>query len=81
MKTTCQVNKIDFNFIFQNSFPLPPPPSLPPITDATNLLKSCPTKRKLSSGCVGVFTQYTAISRKVVGNSARDNPKGYCGWF
>jgi len=25
--------------------------------------------------------QYTAISRKVVGKSARDNPEGYCGWF
>ena len=24
---------------------------------------------------------YTAISRKVVGKSARDNPKRYCGWF
>ena len=24
---------------------------------------------------------YTAISRKVVGKSARDNPKRFCGWF
>ena len=24
---------------------------------------------------------YTAISRKVVGKSARDNPEKYCGWF
>ena len=24
---------------------------------------------------------YTAISIKVVGKSARDNPEGYCGWF
>ena len=24
---------------------------------------------------------YTAISRKVVGKSARDNPQRYCGWF
>ena len=24
---------------------------------------------------------YTAISRKVVGKSARDNPDRYCGWF
>ena len=24
---------------------------------------------------------YTAISRKVVGRSARDNPERYCGWF
>ena len=24
---------------------------------------------------------YTAVSRKVVGKSARDNPKRYCGWF
>ena len=23
----------------------------------------------------------TAISRKVVGKSARDNPERYCGWF
>ena len=26
-------------------------------------------------------SQYTAISRKVVGKSARDNPERYCGWF
>ena len=25
--------------------------------------------------------QHTAISRKVVGKSARDNPEKYCGWF
>ena len=24
---------------------------------------------------------YTAISKKVVGKSARDNPERYCGWF
>ena len=24
---------------------------------------------------------YTAISRKVVGKSARDNPERHCGWF
>ena len=24
---------------------------------------------------------YTAISRRVVGKSARDNPERYCGWF
>ena len=24
---------------------------------------------------------YTAVSRKVVGESARDNPERYCGWF
>ena len=24
---------------------------------------------------------YTAISRKVVGKSARDNPERYCGWL
>ena len=24
---------------------------------------------------------YTAISRKVVGKSARDSPERYCGWF
>ena len=24
---------------------------------------------------------YTAISRKVVGKRARDNPERYCGWF
>ena len=28
-----------------------------------------------------LFTRYTAISRKVVGQSARDNPERYCGWF
>ena len=25
--------------------------------------------------------KYTAISRKVVGKSARDNPERHCGWF
>ena len=25
--------------------------------------------------------QFAAISRKVVGKSARDNPERYCGWF
>ena len=29
----------------------------------------------------GLRTLYTAISRKVVGKSARDNPERYCGWF
>ena len=24
---------------------------------------------------------YTAISRKIVGKSARDNPERHCGWF
>ena len=28
-----------------------------------------------------LFTWYTAISRKVVGKSARDNLERYCGWF
>ena len=28
-----------------------------------------------------VTFEYTAISRKVVGKSARDNPERYCGWF
>ena len=27
------------------------------------------------------FTKYTAISRKVVGKSACDNPERYCEWF
>ena len=25
--------------------------------------------------------RYTAMSRKVVGKSARDNPERHCGWF
>ena len=29
---------------------------------------------------VGISTS-TAISRKVVGKSARDNPERYCGWL
>ena len=29
----------------------------------------------------GLSSKYTAISREVVGKSARDNPKRYCGWF
>ena len=28
-----------------------------------------------------VHTRYTAISRKVVEKSARDDPERYCGWF
>ena len=28
-----------------------------------------------------VLCYYTAISRKVVGKSARDNPERHCGWF
>ena len=28
-----------------------------------------------------VCNAYTAISKKVVGKSARDNPERYCGWF
>ena len=27
------------------------------------------------------WMRYTAVSRKVVGKSARDNPERYCGWF
>ena len=30
---------------------------------------------------VGVSYKYTAVSRKVVGKSARVNPERYCGWF
>ena len=29
----------------------------------------------------GEVQTYTAISRKVVGKSARDNAERYCGWF
>ena len=29
----------------------------------------------------GYSVWYTAISRKVVGKSARDNPERHCGWF
>ena len=28
-----------------------------------------------------LFVEYTAVSRKVVGESARDNAERYCGWF
>ena len=35
----------------------------------------------LPSGRCRVVQLYTAISRKVVGKSARDNPERYCGWF
>ena len=31
--------------------------------------------------CVEDMSKYTAISRKVVGKSARDNLESYCGWF
>ena len=30
---------------------------------------------------LAIAAVYTAISKKVVGKSARDNPEGYCGWF
>ena len=46
---------------------------------AKKVFSSCisqnPTIRKYSN------YMYTAISRKVVGKSARDNPERYCGWF
>ena len=29
----------------------------------------------------GLQCPYTAVSRKVLGKSARDNPERYCGWF
>ena len=32
-------------------------------------------------GRCGEVRLYTAISRKVVGKSARDNPERHCGWF
>jgi len=31
--------------------------------------------------CHSFLVKSTAISRKVVGKSARDNPEKYCGWF
>ena len=34
--------------------------------------------QKQSEVCV---REYTAISRKVVGKSARGNPERHCGWF
>ena len=30
---------------------------------------------------LAIAAVYTAISKKVVGKSARDNPERYCGWF
>ena len=34
------------------------------------------------TGLGGLFLEgLTAVSRKVVGKSARDNPERYCGWF
>ena len=32
-------------------------------------------------GLKGKINSFTAISRKVVEKSARDNPERYCGWF
>ena len=60
-----------------------------------SVLQRCPCYRESNKGSeerqgptLDVrFTQsewlytYTAISRKVVGKSARDNPERYCGWF
>ena len=36
---------------------------------------------KYSTSANDFLNTFTAISRKVVGKSARDNPEMYCGWF
>ena len=40
------------------------------------LKRNCFAKAAAARSCV-----YTAVSRKVDGKSARDNPERYCGWF
>jgi len=45
-------------------------------TARVNNFFACWTDRKLFC-----YILYTAVSRKVVGKSARDNPERYCGWF
>ena len=46
---------------------------------------SIPVLYSSSLRCIQVyylfFVVYTAVSRKVVGKSARDNPERHCGWF
>ena len=39
------------------------------------------SEKVAGTGHILSFHQYTAISRKVVAKSARDNHEGYCGWF
>ena len=50
-----------------------------------NLLKEFPKsfalKPKVTEKTVAEKLRFTAVSRKVVGKSARDNPERYCGWF
>ena len=36
---------------------------------------------KYSTSANDFLNTFTAISRKVVGKNARDNPERYCGWF
>ena len=38
-------------------------------------------KRPITVRRYRIATTCTAISRKVVGKSARDNPERHCGWF
>ena len=40
-----------------------------------------PEKVPITGGASPYRIGHTAISRKVVGKSARDNPERYCGWF
>ena len=40
-----------------------------------------PSCKKIQGYFCGLLTLYTAISRKVVGKSARDNTERYCGWL
>ena len=53
----------------------------PDITDSVNYQQPVmpPMPSELSTD--QVYSAYTAISRKVVGKSARDNPERHCGWF
>ena len=39
------------------------------------------SEKVAGTGHILSFHQYTAISRKVVAKSARDNHERYCGWF
>ena len=41
----------------------------------------CKKRKYLAFIADRVNVLYTAISRKVFGKSARDNPERYCGWF
>ena len=43
--------------------------------------KQAKQRKFTATKCTRGLTEYTAISRKVVGKKALDDPESYCGWF